>query len=77
MSDEPRDRRPLFVSGDQYEIGGIDGGNVGLRLATPEIAALLPALDLVIRMSPAEARVLAQALLRWSDMVEGALPSKH
>jgi hypothetical protein len=63
-------RRPLFVSGDECEVGGIEGGNVGLRLSTPEIDALLPALELVIRLSPTEARGVAAALLRWSNIVE-------
>jgi len=65
----PADRRPLFVSGNELEVGGIEGGNVGVRIATPEVEALLPALDLVLRLSPAEARTLAAALLKWSSLV--------
>jgi hypothetical protein len=65
-------RRPLFVSGDECEVGGIEGGNVGLRLSTAEIDALLPALELVIRLSPTEARKVAAALIRWSDVMENA-----
>jgi hypothetical protein len=62
--------RPIFVSGDQCEVGGIEGGDVGLRVSTSEIQALLPALDLVIRLSPDEASDVAAALIRWSGIVE-------
>lgn len=43
-----------------------------MRLQTAEIDALLPALDLVIRLQPSEARRISAALAKWADLVEGA-----
>lgn len=77
MGQEPADgRRPLFISAEQCEVGGIEGGNVGMRLRTPEVDNLLPSLDLVIRLAPGEARALAEMLVRWSHLAENEAP-KH
>ena len=67
------DKLDLIVTPKEYELGMIDGGSVGVRIRTDEIEALLPALDLVLRFQPSEARVLADGLRRWADKAEAGL----
>lgn len=68
------DRRVLFIGADEYELGVIQGGNVGLRLRTSEVEALLPALELILRLAPSEARQMADGLRRWADVAEAETP---
>lgn len=52
----------LVIGPESYTVGARVGGQVGLRIRTRQIEALLPALDLVCRIQPDQARILASEL---------------
>lgn len=59
------------ITPGSYEVGVLPAGHVGLRFHCAEVEALLPALDLRLRLSPSEARDLAQLLLSKADEALG------
>lgn len=54
------------------EVGVLEARNVGLRFHSDEVEALLPEVELRLRLSPSQARDLAQLLLAKADEALGS-----
>ena len=63
----------INVTPDEFQVGIMEGGSVGLRFSTAEVQALLPALELRLRLAPNDARNLAGLLQKKADEAEAAL----
>lgn len=67
------DEQYYFVTPEQIQVGSLADGSVTLPIDLPsEKTGLLAGMKLAVRMSAAEARLLAGALERMADKAEAA-----
>jgi 2,3-bisphosphoglycerate-independent phosphoglycerate mutase len=67
------EKKVLILSADEFQIATLpEQGDIVFRLNLAQMSeALMPELDVAIRISPTEARQIAAALIHKADEIQG------